>query len=1024
MAHAAYRECYLLLAADAQTAQQVCELLLGLNPAAEYEVALPGAPLPAHLQRHSYQACLIAHPLDAPETHALLQELQQSESTLPAILLADAVDMEEAWAAGLCDCLEWSELTPRSLKRSLQFAAHLAGERREVARLQASRRPLLEEVKQLNGIINEHALVSRADRNGRITYVNDRFCEVSGYARNELIGKPHSIIKSSLHGPEFYAGLWDTIASGKVWQGVICNRRKDGSHYWVRGTISPLLDADGQIDGYLSIRTDITAIKESELSLRLMAQAIESSASGIVIADARRDDMPCIYYNAAFARMTGSEPQPFLSEQGHIRPIRKPRQKGLEPIRDAIQTGQTTRLQIAGRRKDSSRWIDFSVAPVSDDSGRVTHHIGIATDVTALQEAELALRQSEERLRRAQAYANIGTWDWNMETGEIFWSERIGPMFGYDGVVETSYENFIKAVHPDDRQQLIEAVRACIHEGAKYEIEHRCVWPDGSVRWMLEQGDVTRAADGRPLHMLGVVQDITARKLAEEKLQNTKLRLANAQRIARLGNWDYDIATGEIDWSDEIYQIFGRSAAEFTPNYENFLSTIHPDDVAKFKASEQEALRTGVQDVKHRIVLPNGAIRHVHELGEVYFDAAHKPLHMSGTVQDITLRVEREQQLQEAKEAAERANQAKSMFLSSMSHELRTPMNAILGFAQLLRMRDDLNQEQQESIQEIERAGRHLLELINEVLDLAKIEAGLRQVVLQPVRCCDLVDESISLTRSMARSHGVTLAEDDRSLCPIWLRADRRQLKQVLVNLITNAIKYNRPQGKVMLRLSRVTPGYARVEVSDTGIGIAPEQHAELFEPFQRLGADEKGIEGTGIGLAISKRLIEAMGGRIGVESTPGVGSTFWLEVPECDGPAQSAARQTAKPIGRTARSTAKLLYIEDNRANMRVMEKLISHRPGWQLLQAPRPEIGLELAQEHLPDLILLDLKMPGMDGYEVLRRLRQHPATSGIPVIAVTANLMEFDKDQARAAGFRDYLAKPIETERVLATLDDVLR
>ncbi len=621
---------------------------------------------------------------------------------------------------------------------------------------------------QLHDLLDRHAIVSEADVDGCITYVNDRFCEVSGYRRAELIGHSHRIIRSGVHPPEFYREIWDTITAGRIWQGVLCNRRKDGSHYWVRGTIMPVLGDDGLPLRYLSVRTDITEI------------------------------------------------------------------------------------------------IEF----------------------------EQALQRSEERLRRAQIYADVGTWDWDMVTGGLYWSEQVAPMLGLDPMAETRYEHFIEAVHPDDRQRVIDAIDACIWRGEKYQVEHRVVLPDGRVRWMLEQGDVTRDAAGRPLHMLGVVQDITPRRQAEEKLRAAMRSLANAQRIARLGNWD--IESGELYWSEEIYRIFGRDPRSFTPSYDGFHAAVHPDDASLVREQEQEAYRTGVFSLTHRILRPDGSVRHVHQQAEVYFDAAGQPVRVSGTVQDVTVQVERERHLEEARQEAERASQAKSRFLSSMSHELRTPLNAILGFAQLLEMEEGLTADQRENIDEILHAGRHLLELINEVLDLARIEAGHLHVVPEPVRCCELVAECLGLTRAMAGQHGIALGECPRSLCPVWFRADRRRLKQAIVNLISNAIKYNRPQGRVALRIARGPAGRVRIEVEDTGPGIAPDRQRQLFEPFERLGAEVLGIEGTGIGLAISKRLVEAMGGSIGVTSAPGEGSTFWVELPETSPP--GADRTTTTP--------------------------------------------------------------------------------------------------------------------------------
>lgn len=640
--------------------------------------------------------------------------------------------------------------------------------------------------------VDQHAIVSVTDRHGVITDANELFCSVSGYTRDELIGRKHSILKSGRHAPEFYAQMWRTIASGNTWHGEICNRRKDGGLYWVKSSIVPLLDARGEPVEYVSIRTDVTELHQSRE----------------------------------------------------------------------------------------------------------------------------ALRDSEERLRRSQVYANIGTWDWNIATGELYWSERIAPLFGYPaGELDTSYDNFLAAVHPQDRPRVVAAVNACLESGCPYEIEHRCVWPDGTVRWLLERGDVVRAPDGAPAHMLGVVQDITQRKEAELGLAESRacLEASHAQELLR----------------------------------------------------QAELVR--------------------------------------------------------AKEAAEQASHAKSEFLSSMSHELRTPMNAILGFAQILGMDPSIGDKQAGYVREILGAGRHLLALINDVLNLAKLESGSVTVTVEAVALDALIGECLNLIQPLAQRYDLHLT---RALSPgLTVLGDRVRLEQVLLNLLSNAVKYNRPGGEVRVRAARAEQT-VRIEVEDTGKGIAPEHLSQLFKPFCRLDAEGQAIEGTGIGLSISKRLVEMMGGSMGVNSQPGKGSVFWLELPRPQpGHAPPRARSAAPPHAPAppaAQPTRTVLYVEDNPANLNLVSALCALRPAVRLLLAPAPETGLELARKHKPDLLLLDINMPGMDGYRFLEVMRADPELSRLPVVAVTANAMQGDMQRARASGFNDYVTKPLDVANFLTRLD----
>ncbi len=892
-------------------------------------------------------------------------------------------------------------------------------------RQQAQARLRLEQLRQA---IDEHAIVSIADAKGSIVHVNDKFCAISSYTRQELLGKNHRMVKSGLHDAAFYYDLWQTISSGRVWQGEVCNRRKDGEIYWVEATIYPILDNRGAPVQYISIRTDITALKATQEALRI----------------------------------------------------------------------------------------------------------------------------GQERLRRGQEFANIGTWEWTIETGDLFWSERIAPLFGYPvGELATSYENFLKALHPDDRQAVTDAVTACIERNAPYDIEHRVVWPDGTVRWLLERGAVSRDAQGKPLKMLGVVQDVDDRKRAELALAERERLLREAQTLSRIGNWSADLVTGQLVWSDEIYRIFGHEPGSFAPSVEAFHATVHPDDRALVRESEMRAKQSGRHDVVHRIVQPDGEIRYVHELAQMQVDAAGNPIGLTGTVQDVTERMMYERELsslaerlklatsaarigiwdldvqknelywddqmfdlygaeradfsgayeawiarvhpedrvrcdeafscalqgsaaydidfrvslpggelryikadgvvfrdaqdrpvrvlgsnyditaqktaaellQAAKMQADRANQAKSDFLSSMSHELRTPMNAIIGFSQMLEYDSEMTADQQDSVHEILKAGRHLLDLINEVLDLAKIESGRIELSMEGVDLSALAEDCRHLIQPIADKAGIGLSFDLQVGSAVF--ADRVRLKQVLLNLLSNAIKYNRPEGSVILSAGDGKPGHLRFAVTDTGPGIAPERIGDLFQPFNRLGAEAGEIEGTGIGLTITRRLVEMMGGEVGVESRVGVGSTFWLEL---------AVGQTAKVgAGETAAHSinangsqqreANVLAIDDNPANLKLIAQVMGMRENVHLLTAHTPELGIELALAHRPDLILLDINMPGMDGYQVLKVFQASAELRHIPVVAITANAMQRDIERGMAAGFTDYLTKPLDIGHFLQVADALL-
>ena len=457
------------------------------------------------------------------------------------------------------------------------------------------------------------------------------------------------------------------------------------------------------------------------------------------------------------------------------------------------------------------------------------------------------------------------------------------------------------------------------------------------------------------------------------------------------------VATG--DYSRRAQRIGNDELAELAEAFNRMLSEIETR-TSELQASNAEQLRTQQEVLR----LNSELEQRVHER-TMQLELANSELGL-------------------AMEEARSANQAKSAFLSSMSHELRTPLNAILGFAQILtsdKLPSTLAQKK-EFAGHILKSGRHLLTLINEILDLAKIESGTVALSMEPVEMHEMLAECRTMMEPLAEQRGIRALFPDR--CHVSVMADRTRLKQILLNLLSNAIKYNREGGAVVVDCSEPSPDILRISVQDTGMGLKQEQLDMLFQPFNRLGQESGVEEGTGIGLVVTRRLVELMGGTISVSSSPGVGSVFSVDL-RSTAPVQAPAMgeaETAANHGELHEEVT-LLYVEDNPANLKLVQEIIRFRPGMRLLTAPDAQLGLEMARAHLPDIILMDVNLPGMSGLEAVRVLRADERTGKIPVIALTANAMPRDVERGMAAGFFRYLIKPINIDEFTEAINSTL-
>jgi PAS domain S-box-containing protein len=561
-----------------------------------------------------------------------------------------------------------------------------------------------------------------------------------------------------------------------------------------------------------------------------------------------------------------------------------------------------------------------------------------------------------------------------------------------------------------------------------YELSY--IRKDGSRFPAVVSVTALRDAQDAIIGYLLIGTDNTARKQVEEKLRWTEegFRLM-VESVTDAAIVMLDSEGRVVSWNTGAQRIKGYSAEEIVGQH--FSRFYPPADIERGTPQHDldSAAAQGRFEVEGWRMRKDGSMFWANVVFTAIRDPAGNARGFAKLTRDLTERRQVEQTLTLAKGAAEKANLAKSEFLSSMSHELRSPLNAILGFAQLMESdATPATPSQKASIDEILRAGWYLLELINEILDLAQIESGKLSLSPEPTSLAEVILECQAMIEPQAQAHGIRMTFPQFDV-PCFVAADRTRLKQVLINLLSNAIKYNKTGGTVVVDRAGSTAERIRLNVRDTGAGLPPEKLAQLFQPFNRLGQEHGAEQGTGIGLVMSKRLVELMGGVLEVESTVGVGSVFSWELdaaaaPELDAkPGEPEPAAVARAQAQPGAPLRTLLYVEDNPANLKLVEQLIARRPTLRLLTAVDGNQGIQLARAHQPDVILMDINLPGISGIEALKILRDDPATARIPVVALSANAMPRDIEKGLAAGFVSYLTKPIKVNEFMKALDAAL-
>jgi PAS domain S-box-containing protein len=1039
------------------------------------------------------------------------------------------------------------------------------------------RQILLQELAGFKCGLDLATIVTMTDAQGVITYVNQKFVEITGYSAAELLGQTHRLVNSGVHPRSFFRDLWRTIRQGEVWRGEVCNRAKDGRMHWVDSTIVPFLNAQGKPERYLAIRLDITEQKQARLALQESQQFLHTVLDTVPLRVFWKDrSLRYLGANARFLKDAAfSSEADLVGKSDFDLPWAETEAATYcAHDRQIMDSGnaQLNVLETQHLQDGTEVWVETNKLPLRNVAGEVIGILGTYEDITARRETEVALRRQLAAIEAAINGIAI------IQHGRfLYLNPAHVQMFGYERAEELIGRSW-RTLHSAEALKCFDQeIVPRLHAQKSWQGEVVATRKDGTT--FPEQLSLTYVAEDL---LIGVCQDISDRKAAEQALQASEALFRHVFESNAVGMILTDFSGQVTDANDRFLEIIGYSRADLNANRINWAKITPPEyfeidqwamdhlrrhgqiqpfekeylradgrrvpvligvawlsaqegrcvcvvvDISDRKRAEQERQTSQakfqrlVDDIGDKFLIfshtntifsylsggfesifgippeailgkswlteidwfpesraamesqlrimqetggqsqelelsftrPDGDVRILHVLHHPVWAETGQLLAIEGLAEDITEQKAAEAELRRTNAELERATRLKDEFLANMSHELRTPLNAILGMTEGLQEEvfGDINEKQRKALHTVENSATHLLSLINDILDVAKIESGKINLEYGSVAVEQLCSSSMAFVKRQALKKGIRLSTQISPHLP-RLQIDEIRIRQVLLNLLTNAVKFTREGGTVTLSVSMIPPAQnsgqsalIRFAIADTGIGIAPENIAKLFKPFVQIdSALNRKYTGTGLGLALVKQIVELHGGQVGLTSELGVGSCFMIDLPyqplpsstldssqPWDSPDLALERSAIAPASTPTLSQTKtaaptqsplVLLAEDNPANLASMSSYLTAK-GYHLVCAKDGQEALDLARARHPDVILMDIQMPNMDGLEAITQIRQQECCQKIPIIAITALTMKGDRERCLAAGADDYLSKPIRLKQLDLTIKDLLK